>query len=133
MKNNLKATELRIGNLLLFNDFIEQVSSIHYDNTIRLRKNKNTDVCHGCYDIYDIRIQPIPLTAEQLLKLGFEALYENYYIKYIAFYEFTYYYCSSGGCWKFELNGDRIDINFVHQLQNLYFALTGTELELNDN
>ena len=131
MKNNLKATELRIGNLLLFDNVIQQVSAIQEDNTIRIRENKTSD-SHGCYNIYDTRIQPIPLT-ELVLKLGFEALYDNYFIKYIAFHEFTYYYCFSGGCWKFELNGDRIDINFVHQLQNLYFALTGTELELNDN
>jgi hypothetical protein len=57
----MKASELRIGNLLFSTNEAQEVSSIHSDNTIRLRKTKN-DKCHGCYRVDDITVKPIPIT-----------------------------------------------------------------------
>jgi hypothetical protein len=73
-------------------------------------------------------VEPIPLTEEWLAKLGVTHKYENEY--YLA-----------GGHWEFTEDGfipmpwytnegfpTGFKIKHVHQLQNLYFALTGEEL-----
>ena len=72
---------------------------------------------------------PITLTEEWLLKFGFvpekmEDGFLSYRLKFVdismPYFEFTYDY----GTESFE-------VKYVHQLQNLFFALTGTELTLN--
>ena len=114
----MKANELRIGNLLLFENEVQELSSIHSDNTIRLRKTKE-DNCHGCYHVNTIIIKPIPLTEEWLLKFGFEKAYETCY-------QYKDFILND----KFIMMDIDITIQLkhVHQLQNLYFALTGEEL-----
>jgi hypothetical protein len=70
-------------------------------------------------------VKPIPLTEEWLEKFGFEYSDLN----------------GDSGLWKippFQIYGKynqflydyRLDVNYVHQLQNLYFALTGEELTI---
>jgi hypothetical protein len=70
-------------------------------------------------------VKPIPLTEEWLIKFGFEYSDLN----------------GDSGLWKippFQIYGKynqfiydyRLDVNYVHQLQNLYFALTGEELTI---
>ena len=70
-------------------------------------------------------VKPIPLTEEWLLKFGFEYSDLN----------------GDSGLWKippFQIYGKynqfiydyKLDVNYVHQLQNLYFALTGEELTI---
>jgi hypothetical protein len=72
-------------------------------------------------------VKPIPLTEEWLEKFGFEYSDLN----------------GDSGLWKippFQIYGKynqfiydyRLDVNYVHQLQNLYFALTGQELNQNE-
>ena len=70
--------------------------------------------------------EPIPLTEEWLIDLGFEKVDVNLFEKrcLTLFIE--------NGTWKWFL-GDRAyklgtEIKYVHTLQNLYFALTGEEL-----
>lgn len=62
------------------------------------------------------KIKPIPITEKWLLKLGFEPIGFDCY--------------SFDGCeFSFEENSFfKKYVNSVHQLQNLYFALTGKEL-----
>jgi hypothetical protein len=71
--------------------------------------------------------KPIPLTEEWLLRFGFEKKYKNYEMGDFMFFK--------GSCsrisYKLSLIG--INIKHVHQLQNLYFALTGEELKLKDD
>lgn len=65
---------------------------------------------------------PIPLTEEWLLKFGFGK--ENGYP-----YKFPNGVLKiRNGVYFFKHNDIEIDLHFVHQLQNLYFALTGKEL-----
>lgn len=86
-------------------------------------------------DGYNKDFRPIPLTEEWLLKLGFVkkedydeelgALYElewwgGFYKKEDYFIPKPYYFADAF-CNDFKLR-------YVHQLQNLYFALTGEEL-----
>nr|DAH30074.1 MAG TPA: hypothetical protein [Caudoviricetes sp.] len=74
-------------------------------------------------------INPIPLTKELLLKCGFEEEFGGiiYYNRNQGI-EFNF---SNGWCTASRGEYDIVDVQYLHQLQNLYFALTGEELEVN--
>ena len=120
--------ELRIGNLVMFRkDKIVEVSNL--GNLFETIETVN-GLRYGSDDINEYN--PIALTAEWLEKFGFEKLTDK----------------NKG--WKqtsFSLNNGRFIVNFddglltvnfligseykyVHQLQNLYFALTNEELNI---
>ena len=75
-------------------------------------------------------VKPIPLTQEWILKFGFEKDYEtNSWSILIPFDNFDYLFEISNKYQEFfQPEFLRINIMFVHQLQNLVFALTGYEL-----
>ena len=117
----MKANELRIGNLVLNDDSIEEVTLQHLD----LLVHDNT------------YFKPIPLTEEWLLKFGFENLGEIKEVsnRYVLFnvidgtsnFELYEYGNEYDAC--IDDNSIYIhELKYVHQLQNLYFALTGKEL-----
>lgn len=76
------------------------------------------------------KVEPIKLTEEWLIKLGFVKIEEedtniwsdeHFYLKNIT---------KDGLCFSWYANNyESIDIDFVHQLQNLYFAITAIELK----
>ena len=118
----MKATELRIGNWVEIQGLESKIILVDTEGCI----------CENeyCEDFENNNItqnlQPIPLTEEWLLKFGFEYSDLN----------------GDSGLWKippFQIYGKynqfiydyRLDVNYVHQLQNLYFALTGQELNQN--
>jgi len=83
--------------------------------------------------------KPIPLTEEWLLKFGFESYNQKSYKLNIILDNkdtFLVFYSHSGGNIMMSINDPKNDynlireINHVHQLQNLYFALTSKELEI---
>ena len=89
----------------------------------------------------DIEFEPIPLTKEFLLKFGFENIDKggNDYITYTDPNHDYYLQLDVRNDGKYSiLDNDNsfndlrafsmVDISYVHQLQNLYFALTGEEL-----
>lgn len=82
------------------------------------------------------KIKPIPLTEEWFLKFGFEkeqvcapgiAEWDEFYLNKVTIsaigVNMTGYKFGGG-------DTPLVDVRYVHQLQNLYFALTGTELEI---
>lgn len=77
-------------------------------------------------------IQPIPLTEEWLLKFGFEKIKSGYEeAETYDFYNENLYFNMANQSIK--INGNyaiSFIPDYVHQLQNLYFALTNTELKL---
>ena len=121
----MEARELRIGNLVKSN--IEGCRRIHF-GIVQIDQTSMYYLCDT--DDFE-RLEPIPLTEEWLFKFGFKF---------------------DGHCswWKNELieltidtgedeysvfndNGDYITlkgIKYVHQLQNLYFAIKGEELTI---
>ncbi len=119
----MESKELRIGNYVY-----DALENIHQITSI-----DNVDLgLLGCS--IELRFaKPIPLTEEWLLKFGFEYndYYKNYKIKADIYYHSVKL---DDGVWCY--NNDYSDagcyfiseIEYVHQLQNLYFALTQTEL-----
>lgn len=110
----IQASELRIGNLLYWGD--KGISPIQAGGILLLSQNK-----------LHIKPQPIPLTEEILLKCGFKKhitsdIYPTYAFKFMNVNNGVLYVLKIGF-----LN----HIKHIHQLQNLYFALTGEELGVN--
>jgi hypothetical protein len=113
----MKANELRIGNLV-YNPNLKEVRTL---------------------DILDIRdyaeqrlikdFEPIPLTEEWLVKFRFVKEIDDLYLDLSSSFliwfnddEFLHY--------KSNQLETICSIKYVHQLQNLYFALTGEELTI---
>jgi hypothetical protein len=65
--------------------------------------------------------EPIPLTEEWLLKFGFKKSSWGWIKNGVNI--------QKGFTLAFSSNKNSIEIKHLHQLQNLYFALTGQELE----
>lgn len=130
--NDMKAEELRIGNIV-WDDYSGEmiVSGILKQNGLKeeLRLKKRNGLPEGSYICETI--QPIPLTEEWLLKLGFvlnadkSFYWKNWGTNGVQILKYSDVY----GKYTFELGkGINKVLDYVHELQNLYFALTGTEL-----
>ena len=137
----MEAKELRIGNLVKCNPkFSKEVSTfVEYDDEIVKIKHiseKETEWWSmGCHIT---QLIPIPLTEEWLLKFGFE-LNDDAYLKtegrqsisiprFNKDDDFYILYQEDVGCGYNPLRY----LDYVHELQNLYFALTGKELTLKE-
>jgi hypothetical protein len=120
----MKASELRIGNSIMQDDDFVFVT------WWRLELMENNK----------IEYKPIPLTEEWLLKLGFDKLENDIPTYFKCFgnlieddYEYSFnIYVDSEQNYFITVFGRKIIIKHVHQLQNLYHALTGEELTIKD-
>lgn len=117
----MKATELRLGNLVYFTNGNVAFKITEIDNIGFGIENdfETTWVEHE-------EIEPIPLTEEWLLEFGankyeFDHKANQYRIENMLFVirENTFFDYGTG-----------VKLQFVHQLQNLYFALNGEELTI---
>jgi hypothetical protein len=125
----MKATELRIGNLV-YDKWanVAKVESIGMHENVRISTKDYEFESNKIYDLFSIN-----LTEEWLLKFGFKldmvnfnwnaAIGENE----IGDFKLALRYSERIG-WFFQ--SKCTVIKYVHQLQNLYFALTCEELEV---
>ena len=124
----MEAKELRIGNLVYDTRTVGDRTGLP---PVR-NKTKITSIEEGSVYRY---IEPIPLTPEILEKAGFVTSEE---LSYKTVYNLKGVEISliKDKRILFDVdNGDFVfgftKIKYIHQLQNLYFALTGEELEVN--
>jgi hypothetical protein len=114
----MKANELRIGNFVSIDGVLKPIKVFIIDTT---ETSVNT------------KYKPIPLTEEWLLKFGFVYNIDSYYKRHTES-ETNFDWDIETGLYIIDDNGlvlkDISHIEYVHQLQNLYFALTGEELEV---
>jgi hypothetical protein len=124
----MQANELRIGNLIYK----------------RLKSGNGRTITGevGCQDV--VRIfegigsfiyEPILLSEDWLLKFGFKkSTAGEGGDNYVEYYEISNLVVCNWGDGFIMSNsfshGIRVDLKYVHQLQNLFFAITGKELEL---
>lgn len=147
----MKASELRIGNLAMVDNKIVFAGSCE---TPSIAKKSNNWRLHDIKDeifFYSLsQARPIPLTEEWLLRFDFEKDKEkgrHGYRYSIGYQDFRYVISKDWrettshhfGIWYIdspresdltEVYNFAEQIIYVHQLQNLYFALTGEELTL---
>lgn len=131
----MKANELMIGNYVYFHGDVEEINMVDGFGIIGREEQPLCSIDE---------FEPIPLTEEWLLKFSF--LKDEEYLSIGRFdYKYCFKYRDWANNWAFYIeytdsgnpNDDGIkypvafDIKYVHQLQNLYFALTGEELILN--
>lgn len=126
----INANELRIGNYI---EHLGNISPCTASTIYAVSQVVQPSVMY----------KPIPLTEELMLRLGFENCWfsapdsdgvfrnkkeqnKDYFLHpllsdkivyYLPYFDMSYYIGS-------------VTIKYIHQLQNLYFALTGTELTL---
>lgn len=136
----MEPTELRIGNFIQYNS---PDHSICFDLVVGINYSDDFHVhmveLHGRTPININGISPIPITPEWLERLGFERKYKNentiHWVKFSAKHlSFVITECSS--LFGMEYNAYGADhcpqIFHIHQLQNLYHALTGQELTVKE-
>ena len=133
----MKANELRIGNLVKidcpdFENKIQSIPNIH---------EKGVLINGNPYSL--LELQPIPLTEEWLLRFGFrkKASFSDHTIHI----DMTNILCLDNDNNESEFSAVSIydvdegvwiyleSIQYVHQLQNLYFVLSREELKLKDD
>jgi hypothetical protein len=106
----MKATQFRIGNLVSWKD-----SGKEFEITLQ-----------SLYEGANLDWKPLPITKERLLSFGFkECQLGGLSIKTDEYDEIEFN--SVLLCW---VNDTKKPIKYIHQLQNLYFALTQKELKL---
>jgi hypothetical protein len=136
----MEANELRIGN------FIEKKEITYSGLKTLTHAIEIKDLAH--YESFE----PILITEEWLLKFGFvkenkreTEHHSNFYSMCVYDYKYSFAYADFRNDWGFyhsytdalnDSDNNKFDfiscgIKYVHQLQNLYFALTGKELEIN--
>lgn len=128
----MKTSELRIGNYVIIpaydidaeNNIIgdsenDEIIKITIDELIIIESNYKD--CIGEY-------KPIPITADILLKCGFS--FEDKDALYWVKGAFNLEKDVVGKFW-FEVYSHYNELKYLHQLQNLYFALTNEELTIN--
>lgn len=142
----INAQDLRIGNWvkdrgekLIRIDFFE-----HLEKNYSCKFGMNNDIVdefgplHPFTEYTEYAI-PIPLTEEILLKCGFEKRKENnFYIDEEKYHTISILKVNNQYMPSIKSNHHEVGqmfslygIQYLHQLQNLYFALTNKELEVN--
>ena len=126
----MDAKELRIGNWILDHE-ADPKKTIYYqvEEIQRLSNNKALNQTLGVTyrkgSCWTCDVEPIPLTEEWLVKFGFDNLgaygwgIGYFHIRFRNIHKFY-----------FLLENRLVRIKYVHQLQNLYFALTNEELKI---
>lgn len=107
----MEANEIRFGNYVY--DTLGKVNKIDLEAITYIAKEPHNQV------------KPIPLTEEWLFKFGFEIGYNQKKMLDVYCKDFDFLIeRSNGGNFYYK----KTFIQYVHQFQNLYFALTGEVL-----
>jgi hypothetical protein len=122
----IRAEELRLCNYVMYNGMVMSVSEIlspkprkdeRYNNEYVIELFDGAGLINAALD----EIEPIPLTEEWLNKF-------TYNFKGLGFSDLTVGYGMTSGIVHFYIGNYAKRIDYIHQLQNLYFALTQNEL-----
>lgn len=131
----MKLQELRLYNLLQYENDIVPVVGLNLRNDsesslVKIQK-QGSDIQTDCQ-----KLKPVELTEEWLSNFGFKESYRSASRVRFEMPEF--------GGYDFDLSKDKflqgflyfgnyIKCQYIHQLQNLHFILTGKELKIKSN
>jgi hypothetical protein len=115
----MKSNELKIGNLV---KYTEDQTIFTVDSVSEIGLDVHNNIEKTWIELY--QFEPIPLTEEILIRAGFEKMNfegNDSFIKGDFELDSSFNYTAYEGY---------IELEYIHRLQNLYFALTGEELEI---
>ena len=133
----ITTSDLRLGNWLYYTKetmFPMQVYALGNDWVQLDFEGNESDV----FENTDKEIYPIPITKELIVKsLNSEILGDDYSVK-LGDYRYIYFRINNDGYisidfFNYDDNSENEicdGIRYVHELQNIYHALTGNELEI---
>ena len=110
----VKANELRIGNML-YSNLTERNFACSSEEIYNLSMDYNEENANY-----------IELTEKSFLKAGF--IHKNGYGRIHSKLKGNIFISECGSYYVYQYYDIRIELKYVHQLQNLYFALCGEEL-----
>jgi len=124
----MKANELRVGNWCMQ---LQTDKAYKYFNKTVITP-KDIAICQA-FPGY-VYHEPIELTESWLIGFGFKGMYGDMHLP-IDNFKLCHYVNKNRDTYLFLNKGEEeLDLTdrcqYVHQLQNIYFALTGKELEL---
>lgn len=118
----MEAKNLRIGNFVsdanASDSFFAKVRRLDYSRCY-----------YGQFHSAYSDLKPIPITEDWLIKFGFDLVVKEGNQGEFRVYQLNEitYNTNHGWWWRHQL---AVQPKYIHELQNLFFALTGTELEL---
>jgi hypothetical protein len=138
----IKANELRIGNVVI-NPHTKEICTVRgiKPNYKQTRNRSNGEFFYWLdvekYDGMNVTVDlfsGIPITEDWLVRLGLEKSH-GMWSRYFQESNPGFFYLELFENGKFHLTNtdygkSSVAIEYVHQLQNLYFAITGEELTL---
>lgn len=134
----MEVKDLRVGNVINFPFINKDV----YVLGVNAYEGINGDILYKISTIEDSNLycepisvfKPIPISEQWLLEFGFKKIdYHRFKIVTSETADFHYTYSIHDNCFRYYVNDTIVCISTifdVHELQNLYFALTQTELTL---
>lgn len=131
--NNIEAKDLRIGNMLMFKDKIFTVAGLSSPQQVRLYDGMGADQ----WEFIDT-LTPTPLSEDMLLRLGFQedeefmgkVLELDCGVSFGISDDNVLYYFGNQECFWVDI---LVETKYLHQLQNIVYFLTGTELKIDNN
>lgn len=124
----IKGNELKVGNWVQRRGKALQVVGI-MDPIIRA----TYEGLKSDYVVFDDQLHYIPISPEILEKAGFKESRQTFFTWYtrrLVENHFRLDY-SDQTTYHWVQGNTIVELNYLHQLQNLYFVLTATELEIN--
>jgi hypothetical protein len=114
----MKAQDLRIGNYVNISKKVNQMQLVNF---VEIHYTENFE-----------NYEPIPLTEEWLLKFGFVKLDKSHFkiIQKDIFKSPFTITLDENEIFTFAFQGFWYQLEFLHQLQNLYYCLCCEELEI---
>ena len=147
----LDAATLRLGNNIFHNGKVVRVVSLDWDledeseplikvDTLGMEKNAIGGSWKKFIELNETNFNPIPLTEEWLLKMGLKETFDE--CSFEISVSINNRHSVINASWEPEISVDiyttnpykedgswlNTNVKYVHQLQNLYFAITGEEL-----
>ena len=124
----MEAKNFRVGNLIYNDRIVNAIIFIGFDSVQLITPQGNNITAR-----LDL-IKPIPLTEKELIKFGINKYSDNHYILDILHRSRIHFYTEKdkvnvelGNKSGYSFGFPKVE--YVHELQNLFFALTGKELK----